>query len=363
MVMPLRLLRVNFAASWFVASWLAACGGLQASEIARLPAFPALPKLSQAAPEQIPEQILVQIPNQSIAIAQLFPANPFAFDAPAPEANIVARAGPVKSAVLPAMLGLGYQISEDNAFWTVLTKPAGGGLTSRMTVTFGSIGPQTRVIADLKHTTGGALEAVPAPDHPDRSLIQARLDQVKAQLEGRNSAPSIPGNQAQPAPQSIFPAAATNQPQSIPAAPIVSNSAPSEAPVGQNSQSSWFPALPPLFGGPQVQASAPVQSPYPQSPASAISPPPAPAPAQPSWIPNLPPLFGGQEPPSLATAPPGLPPIQQPPSVQAQKSNPLTDWIPPVPALPSLPNLIPAPPTEQPADNRPLRKGQTRVRL
>jgi hypothetical protein len=105
-----------------------------------------------------------------------------------PEVNVVSDYPPVKAAVIPALRELGYTVAQDAQYWTILTRPASGSTPpTRLTVTFASIRTHTRVIADtafVRSTPQGEV-AVPAPDHPDRNAIQARLDEARRAVERR----------------------------------------------------------------------------------------------------------------------------------------------------------------------------------
>lgn len=309
----------------------AGCSSLEGSSPLALPAFPSLPAFSAAEPAVSPgarpavDPLGVNAPTPpAIRAASNDPR-----DLTAPEANILASSGPVKAAVLPALIGLGYKVATDTPYSTVLTKLSGSRLsTIRLTVTFASIGTQTRVIADLRRTASGSSEIEPALDHPDRDAIQARLNQVKAQLDARPAPPPPPlaGSGATGAPSALTP------PQPIPAR-------------AQPAQTA-LPALQTVPPAPPV-ASAPETAP-------------ANRPAEQSWFPQIPfPRLGGE--PSSAV-------IQQAtPNIEAQRparrsDNPFRELIPNLPP-PNLPNLFPAAPSDATPDDRPLRKGQTRVRL
>lgn len=309
----------------------AGCSSLEGSSPLALPAFPSLPAFSAAEPAVSPgarpavDPLGVNAPTPpAIRAASNDPR-----DLTAPEANILASSGPVKAAVLPALIGLGYKVATDTPYSTVLTKLSGSRLsTIRLTVTFASIGTQTRVIADLRRTASGSSEIEPALDHPDRDAIQARLNQVKAQLDARPAPPPPPlaGSGATGAPSALTP------PQPIPAR-------------AQPAQTA-LPALQTVPPAPPV-ASAPETAPANQ-------------PAEQSWFPQIPfPRLGG-EPSSVV--------IQQAtPNIEAQRparrsDNPFRELIPNLPP-PNLPNLFPAAPSDATPDDRPLRKGQTRVRL
>ena len=309
----------------------AGCSSLEGSSPLALPAFPSLPAFSAAEPAVSPgarpavDPLGVNAPTPpAIRAASNDPR-----DLTAPEANILASSGPVKAAVLPALIGLGYKVATDTPYSTVLTKLSGSRLsTIRLTVTFASIGTQTRVIADLRRTASGSSEIEPALDHPDRDAIQARLNQVKAQLDARPAPPPPPlaGSGATGAPSALTP------PQPIPAR-------------AQPAQTA-LPALQTVPPAPPV-ASAPETAP-------------ANRPAEQSWFPQIPfPRLGG-EPSSVV--------IQQAtPNIEAQRparrsDNPFRELIPNLPP-PNLPNLFPAAPSDATPDDRPLRKGQTRVRL
>ena len=309
----------------------AGCSSLEGSSPLALPAFPSLPAFSAAEPAVSPgarpavDPLGVNAPTPpAIRAASNDPR-----DLTPPEANILASSGPVKAAVLPALIGLGYKVATDTPYSTVLTKLSGSRLsTIRLTVTFASIGTQTRVIADLRRTASGSSEIEPALDHPDRDAIQARLNQVKAQLDARPAPPPPPlaGSGATGAPSALTP------PQPIPAR-------------AQPAQTA-LPALQTVPPAPPV-ASAPETAP-------------ANRPAEQSWFPQIPfPRLGG-EPSSVV--------IQQAtPNIEAQRparrsDNPFRELIPNLPP-PNLPNLFPPSPSDAAPDDRPLRKGQTRVRL
>lgn len=108
-----------------------------------------------------------------------------------PEVNIVSDYPPVKAIVVPAMKELGYTVAQDSQYWTIFTKaPPTGSSTplTRLTVTFASIRTHTRVIADTGYVMNPGTQTeqyVPAPDHPDRNAIQAKLDQAKRDVEKR----------------------------------------------------------------------------------------------------------------------------------------------------------------------------------
>ena len=308
----------------------AGCSSLEGSSPLALPAFPSLPAFSAAEPAASPgtrpavDPLGVNAPTPpAIRAASNDPRG-----LTAPEANILASSGPVKAAVLPALIGLGYKVATDTPYSTVLTKLSGSRLsTIRLTVTFASIGTQTRVIADLRRTASGSSEIEPALDHPDRDAIQARLNQVKAQLDARPAPPPAPvaGSGATGAPSPLTQAQPVAAPQ--PAQPAL-------------------PALQPVTPAPPV--------------AAAPEPPPANQPAEQSWFPQIPfPRLGGE--PSSAVV------QQATPNIEAQRparpsDNPFRELIPNLPP-PNLPNLFPAAPSDATPDDRPLRKGQTRVRL
>lgn len=339
-------------------SVLSACSALDLPGLLPSPSLPTLPKFEVppllAAPAETQPQAFALPASQPQARAQAVPGA----DILPPEVNIIARLGPVKAAVLPALQGLGYKVTEDNSAWTVLTKPSGSRLTTtRLTVTFGSIGPQTRVIADLRITAGGPQEAEPAPDHPDRNAIQARLSQVKAQLERQPAAPPLASTTPAPAPAPLgSPQPLLNQQPAAPASPVQA-------------------ALPPSAPLPGIFPPSPApQNPVPQSAAQppTLTPPgsvpPASASAQPSWIPQIPPLnvpnlFGEPAPPAIISPTAVLPAPPQAPPPPRQAGNPLGDLIPNLPPPPPLPSFFPPDPSTAPPDDRPLRKGQTRVRL
>lgn len=308
----------------------AGCSSLEGSSPLALPAFPSLPAFSAAEPAASPgtrpavDPLGVNAPTPpAIRAASNDPRG-----LTAPEANILASSGPVKAAVLPALIGLGYKVATDTPYSTVLTKLSGSRLsTIRLTVTFASIGTQTRVIADLRRTASGSSEIEPALDHPDRDAIQARLNQVKAQLDARPAPPPAP----------VAGSGATGAPSPLTQAQPVAAPQPAQAAL---------PALQPVTPAPPV--------------AAAPEPPPANQPAEQSWFPQIPfPRLGGE--PSSAVV------QQATPNIEAQRparrsDNPFRELIPNLPP-PNLPNLFPAAPSDATPDDRPLRKGQTRVRL
>lgn len=303
----------------------AGCSSLDGTSPLALPAFPSLPAFSAGDPAAsagvraaVDPAGVTASPPPAIRAASNEPR-----ELTPPEANILASSGPVKAAVLPALIGLGYKVATDTPYSTVLTKLSGSRLsTIRLTVTFASIGTQTRVIADLRRTASGSSEIEPALDHPDRDAIQARLNQVKAQLDARPAPPPAPlaSSGATGAPSPLTP----TQPASAP---------PPAAP----------PALQPVTAAPPV-------APAPSNP----------PPSEQSWFPQIPfPRLGGE--PSSAVV------QQATPNIEAQRparrsDNPFRDLIPNLPPV-TLPNLLPAAPSDAPPDDRPLRKGQTRVRL
>jgi len=297
----------------------AGCSGLDGGSPAALPAlpslpaFPTFPQTAQTPPPAEPQPIAA-----AHAEAAKEPA--------APEVNIHAGAAPVKTAVVQSLQGLGYKIAQDNAYWTVLTKLSGSRLTTtRLTVTFGSIGTQTRVIADLRRVAVGSNEIEPAPDHPDRGAIQQRLNQVKAEIESK------------PAPAA--PAIAAAPPSPLASKPVPASAPP--APLAQSAPSSPPPAQPQTTSGTTL----------------------APLPAATS-VGTAPPLPASTQPAPATTATAAAPPAPAAePAAPVQSSkparNPLSDWLPDI----QTPSLFPAPQPAAPPDDRPLRKGQTRVRL
>lgn len=308
-----------------IAAMLSGCSGLDGTSPATLPALPSLPSFQF--PQQNTEQpdASQQAANGTPSVfSNAAPSPPETKELTPPEVNILAGAGPVKSAVLQSMLGLGYKVAQDNAYWTVMTKLSGSRLTTtRLTLTFGSIGTQTRVIADLRRVASGSTEAEPALDHPDRNIIQARLSAIKTQIE------STPLANRPAAPVATTPPADLAPPQPLPA------------------KSAPIPSLPAVT---TAQPPAPAQAP--SSPAQRASAPSAPA--SPSADQNTP--SAPQPTPQTATA-------QNPaPAPVKPARSPLSDWLPELPQ-PTLPNLFPQPQTEASPDDRPLRKGQTRVRL
>lgn len=156
---------------------------------------------------------------------------------------------------------------------------------------------------------------------------------------------------------------ATGAPAALIQAPAVTapTPAPALAPTPLPAPATQPPAL--LPQAPPGQPSASPVAP-PQAAALPGPTPFNPAAEQPSWFPQ----FEFPQFPRLGGEPTGAAVIQQAtPNIEAQRparrsAHPLSELIPNLPPI-TLPNLLPAAPSDAPPDDRPLRKGQTRVRL